>query len=52
MYNIFAPYKKGGVAHEGILLTILSSLILPLLAGILFQLWKENRNKDNSKKQD
>ena len=33
-----------------ILMIILSSFVLPLLANILFELWKEKRSKD--KKQD
>lgn len=47
---ILSPIERGwcsmGKNLLEILLTVISSFVLPLLSSILFELWKEKRNKD------
>ncbi len=51
LYNVIIPDRKGVIPYGGgILMILLSSFVLPLLADILFEIWKEKRSKD--KKQD
>ncbi len=52
IYDIIklSPIERGWCPMGEILMIILSSFVLPLLADILFEIWKEKRGKD--KKQE